>query len=511
MADNGFEFSRQEVDSILNREDKTKLNDLITMARVSYEHKKLEDKAGEHLDIYKVKGDLKKRLLEKAEVAGQELSEEAAEAGVEHYYQGLYCFEKPERNFGYKLARLYVDRKKIFWRRIVPAIGIGIFGLGIFGAFKTFQYAHKKGLEKEVEIKVEKAYQDKEMLDKKIRSISDSQFKEGLPEIEKIKLEEVINNSHKRLNETDGFFDRFCSDGTAGDDISQDNYKQAESQLVGVRNSLEFAEKDIIDGQGIIQTQKQVGTLRKSLDNLIGEIKNLQPSDIFLQRAETTYQNGIVCLENRQVNKAQERREELENIRGNIMIFSDLTRKTQEVYDNIKDIAKQDKAITQGEKLYGQAERFIESADVSGLKPVVEQLENLDALLNQEYTIKIVNRPGVKTGIDRYYEGRFSGWYLIVEAIGSDGKAVPVDITSCETGRTERVRIWGEKVIGDDPEIVRKIRSGRYNRNSLLNKVIADKLDNGIVEDNIAGEKERGYLDYELNNKEFLGKQITEW
>jgi hypothetical protein len=84
-------------------------------------------------------------------------------------------------------------------------------------------------------------------------------------------------------------------------------------------------------------------------------------------------------------------------------------------------------------------------------------------------------------------------YYLIVEAIGPDGNALPRQITSEEDGTTRTVTIWGQRV----PEAV-------------YNSVAADKQNDGIIQNDLMGEKRRGDLEITWI-ADTLGGAILDW
>ena len=144
-------------------------------------------------------------------------------------------------------------------------------------------------------------------------------------------------------------------------------------------------------------------------------------------------------------------------------------------------------------------QRLIEGIELKQLKKNVDSLENIAYTLNQEYTIRIVSREGVKSGIDRYYTDehgkRTSGWYLIVEAVDSKQQVLPVEVRNEENGQVERVQMWGERV----PEQV-------------YDKVKADKMDNGLIENDTVGKKRKGYLKEEMTMPGVTKQgEITGW
>lgn len=128
-------------------------------------------------------------------------------------------------------------------------------------------------------------------------------------------------------------------------------------------------------------------------------------------------------------------------------------------------------------------------------RAAVADLERLRDDVRSEYDVRIVSRPGESTGVWRRprRNPNAMNYYLIVEAIGRDGRALSRAITSEEDSATRVVTKWGIRV----PE-------------SLYRQVEADKRDDGIVQNNILGRKARGQL--EPTWREALpGGAITSW
>ena len=101
---------------------------------------------------------------------------------------------------------------------------------------------------------------------------------------------------------------------------------------------------------------------------------------------------------------------------------------------------------------------------------------------------------GERSGVWRVPPNRQSrNYYLIVEAIGADGKAMARAITSEETGVTKTVATWGQRV----PQ-------------ATFDRVAADARDDGIIETRRVGEKKRGDLAVTWTMPVETGT-ITEW
>ncbi len=157
--------------------------------------------------------------------------------------------------------------------------------------------------------------------------------------------------------------------------------------------------------------------------------------------------------------------------------------------------AEDAEARAEAQRLIADGETAIAAVDGDAMRAAIDKLDVLRADLLQTYTLTIVSREGEDTGVYRIpdiNEGA-RNYYIIVEAIAPDGKKLSLPIRNEETGKTETVSKWGVRVPEPTYQAVR-----------------ADKQDDGIVEDNILGEKKRGTLkvDYLMDVE---GGAITDW
>lgn len=122
-------------------------------------------------------------------------------------------------------------------------------------------------------------------------------------------------------------------------------------------------------------------------------------------------------------------------------------------------------------------------------------LEDLRGRLAQSYTLRIVNRPGELTGVWRVPDlnPNAQNYYIIVEALDASGNRVTVPVENEETGRVERVTTWGLRV-----------------DSAVFEAIAADKRDDGIIQNNVFGEKPRGTLT-PVYNIPTTGDAITRW
>jgi len=173
-----------------------------------------------------------------------------------------------------------------------------------------------------------------------------------------------------------------------------------------------------------------------------------------------------------------------------------LPARMDELYQIVFDETKVQAAVTQAKELRDRGKAAAATADRVRAEQAVTQLENLTNVLRQDYTLKVVNREGVQSGFWTYPEINISteNYYIVVEALDTaTDEPLVLYIANEESGETELVSIWGLRV----PEQVYRA-------------VAADKRDDGIVQRNIVGLKQYGFLDVDYVVP-VLGGAVTRW
>lgn len=165
------------------------------------------------------------------------------------------------------------------------------------------------------------------------------------------------------------------------------------------------------------------------------------------------------------------------------------------LHNEVVQMAKSDNARQTADRYLAAGQSALASDNTDRAKATVTELQSLRTSLQQEYTIRIVNRQGVKSGVWRIPDINTSAknYYLIVEAIDPSGNTLSTNILNEETGKNSTVDIWGLRV-----------------DKNVFDRVARDKRDDGIIENDRMGYKERGYLipKYEMKTS---GGAITTW
>tara|TARA_R110002096_G_scaffold36045_10_gene101125 strand:- start:176 stop:1621 length:1446 start_codon:yes stop_codon:yes gene_type:complete len=150
-------------------------------------------------------------------------------------------------------------------------------------------------------------------------------------------------------------------------------------------------------------------------------------------------------------------------------------------------------AQTEREQLHAVIEQALAAGDLVRARDKTERLAALVEQLDQTYELRIVQDG--QSGVWRYHaeDRSIRNYYIVVQAIGANGRPLRLSIESEEDGRTRAVSKFAIRV----PEAV-------YER------VKADKLDNRIVDDRLFGSKLRGRRK-PVYRFDVAGGWITRW
>jgi hypothetical protein len=164
-------------------------------------------------------------------------------------------------------------------------------------------------------------------------------------------------------------------------------------------------------------------------------------------------------------------------------------------YAEVVAIARSDHARSVSDQIRSTGDAALRNDDSKGAREALAELDQLRNALEQEYTVRIVNRPDERSGVWRVPDVNqvAKNYYVIVEAVNSAGDRLKITVENEESGKTEKVSIWGLRV--DE---------------AVFDAVKRDKQDDGIIENDRFGFKQRGYLKPEYE-RATSGGAITRW
>jgi hypothetical protein len=165
------------------------------------------------------------------------------------------------------------------------------------------------------------------------------------------------------------------------------------------------------------------------------------------------------------------------------------------LYQTIFEETKVTQAADNAAEIRDNGKKAAAEGNRAAAEQAIADLTGIRDTLRQEYQLRVVSREGVKSGFWTFPEINTdaTNYYVVVEAIDSHGTALSLPILNEENNQTETVNIWGIRV----PEAVYRA-------------VEADKKDDGIIQRNIMGIKEFGYLEPSYL-VDVLGGAVTRW
>lgn len=174
---------------------------------------------------------------------------------------------------------------------------------------------------------------------------------------------------------------------------------------------------------------------------------------------------------------------------------SALPDKIRSSYQVVWHDAKSDKARNIAKRINAQAQTAQENNDQDGMEKALASFNELKRALDQEYTLRIVARPGEPSGVWRIPDLNTNArnYYVIVEPVAANGSILKIPVMSEESDKQTLVSKWGIRV-----------------EEGVFQRIAADKKDDGIIQNNTLGTKKKGYLEpsYAMPTS---GGAITSW
>ncbi len=182
-------------------------------------------------------------------------------------------------------------------------------------------------------------------------------------------------------------------------------------------------------------------------------------------------------------------------VRPAALQHAELPKRLDSSYAEIIAVSEDDEASGLAQTLLASGKAALKSDKIDEAVDINADMEALLTTLKQAYQIRIVSRPGERSGVWRVPDinSQARNFYVIVEALTDAGNTVKLPITSEEDGTVKMVERWGIRV-----------------EEAVFEAVQADKQDDGIIQQRTAGEKQRGQLDPQYSIAT-TGAAITAW
>jgi len=181
---------------------------------------------------------------------------------------------------------------------------------------------------------------------------------------------------------------------------------------------------------------------------------------------------------------------------------ADLLARVQALPDTYAELVGRIDGLTENADVEAEAQRLADDGRLAlsdgrndAAFKAETDLRQLAAKLQEVFEVRIIAREGEPTGITRIPEANpdTENYYIVVEAVDPDGKVLKRSIVSEENSSAETVDKWGQRV-----------------SEAIYNAVRRDKMEDGIVQKGVLGQKRRGELDIKWRSGVQDGA-ITKW
>ncbi len=437
---------------------------------------------------------MRQRIAERLQEKGVKVSDAQLDAEINKYFENRLVFQPAQDA---TLARMYVNRNAIAKKTGIASLVLAAAIALPFGAAKGINYLNEIAAESAAETHVLKVYAESAELLARTEILRASSLLKDMPADESALVIANLDIAKGKVLDAEAAVRMYAyvTKQKVSEAVTRENAADAVKAcdtayaiLVAGKDALGSAEK-------MVKRQELLVTYSQSIESSMRRIRASDAPTTLIKQADQLYSQALVAKNDRRVEALGAYETQLSGKASDAETLTNLADEVEKAYARIKDVSKEDAARTKGDELYKTAKTSIENADVPAAQSSMDSMRQTETALNEAYTLIVtggnwrypVNNPGAKNH------------YLIVEARDGAGNRVSRRIRNEETGQTESVTRWGERVPEGAYELVKR-----------------DKQDNGLIDTNRFGEKEKGYLEERITfiyNGAPLRKtgQITRW
>lgn len=475
----------------------------------------------DHLRQLAAKGlddaDLKRRLTEIYRSQGIEVTDAILDAGIAAQRERRYVYRAPE-GFAARLAGIWIDRGAV-GKKAARALGAVAAAFVLFHLLWTLPYervTHKRieainaqaaAIPGRIKVAIATHQRVAAALAEALDQARESRHSDRLQPMTTLAAaqartqQQVVDEARAQLSRLPPLAHLVRNDGETRLVLTGQTLPEANPEA-SLRAAVDVEDKQIARIteattalRGILASTSAAIDASRLLDvaNAAALASNL-PSDADALR-NSTYAQGDTALRANNVKGANAAADRLNRLPADVAMLSTLHARLDALRRDALATRATGVDLATFDAAYQRAIALASITTVDQASAATEEASRLVDVLSADYTYRIVNRPGERSGVWRINSQSpdARNYYLIVEAIGSDGKAMPLPIRNEETGKTDTVTTFGLRVPEDQ-----------------FDRVGRDKKDNGIIERDRVGAKPRGTLN-PVFDIPVSGGYITAW
>lgn len=440
---------------------------------------------------------LRRRVQQVYAQQGIEVPEEVIAEAVAALAEDRFTYQPPERTFAVRLAEVYIDRGK--WALRTGAVAA--IGLVVWLAIAIPRAAARSAM-------IDRYATELVFLEREVGAAADGadELRSRLTQARQAEgasasgIDHLLDDAATELEAANGVLEKLRqrAANAADPETYPDQQEQLDAELKAQRRLLQTANTELGVVRGRLAAVGQLRNAGARADQIVAllDLSQLEPEwRDHVRQLRAAVDQATVSGDPDATASAIARLETAVNgYLGTLRTRDEVRARVTQAEARLTGVTIERAARTRRAQLLGEATRQLDAGDLRGAGNNLTRLEQLDATLDRSYELRIVSRGNARSGVwRRPPRGNGRNYYIIVEAIAPGGAVLSLPIRSEEDQSLRTVRQFGLRV--DE---------------SVYESVKADKLDNGIIDDNLVGTKARGALEPEYRIAT-TGGTITEW
>lgn len=429
------------------------------------------------------------------ESQGIEVPAEVVAEGVAALEQDRFVYTPPPRTFAVRLAEIYVERGR--WAKY--ALVVLLLGGALWAAIAVPSHLQRRAVidrfateVARVEAAVTERLRDGRALEAAFARTAQGEL--AAPQAQLLDLaERHLANGLGRAEAAQAAL-QTLPNGEAYADAQP----RGDAALAGCRREVESAQDELAAAQRGLQSIERHRELTERFEAARGRLAAAEPTAADRPRFEAAAAAVAAALQTTDVAAAEGALTtfvaQIDRLLVGRQRQAELQAKLAAATSVLTGVDVEASAQQELDSLRDGTTAALAAGDSQGAAERLAQLEALVAELDRSYQLRIVSRPGDRSGVWRYQDDRSKrNHYVIVEAVDARGAVITLPILDEETQKVRKVRRFGVRV---PVEIYERVR--------------ADKMDNNLIDDVVFGQKRRGARKPEYRFP-VAGGFLTEW
>ncbi len=456
------------------------ISELLELMHVVDIERQKRNLALEELTVEDQKTRLQQELQKVYAAEGAKVSPQEIDAAIQASFSNRYAFQAPVRDLSYYCAKAYVFRNTIALYVGLPVFLILTALTGALWLKLEKQHAAERmqynQLQQRVATawqKLATAHQNNELLSTKTANYpaqtrlaqnTATELKEGAL---------VLDNADQLMRQ------QFAK-GQLPPGLSATAVANLNPKIAQVENWEQNAESHLAKAAQDLNVLGKLYDLGLRLTNVFQALK-IQGKP-YVDQALPVFAQGQNALVEGNESALAQSIQSLEQLQSDAQLSSSLASQLEAAIVDFKENAQEESAVATAQGIYQKAKEALRLGQTKLAQQQYTELKDLTARLKSAYTVRIVNRPGYKSGLARSPNNarKENYYYLLVEAVTPGNEILPQTIFDEETQRATSTSMWAERVPRELYEAIKK-----------------EKQTTGRLQNTILVKKEKGFLSEE--------------